>query len=46
MLSTSRATGAFLLVDAQQGLTLAAGMVTDRATPGIVHAPSAINWSI
>ena len=43
---TSRATGAFLLVDAQQGLTLAAGMVTDPAAPGIVHAPSAINWSI
>ena len=42
----SRATGAFLLVDAQQGLTLAAGMVTDPATPGIVHAPSGINWSI
>ncbi|GAA1392639.1 sulfate adenylyltransferase subunit 1 [Luteococcus peritonei] len=43
---TSRVTGAFLLIDAQQGLTLAAGMVTDPGAPGIVHAASAINWSI
>jgi len=42
----SRATGAFLLVDAQQGLTLAAGMVTSPDAPGIVHPSSAINWSI
>ncbi|MEL4356948.1 MULTISPECIES: sulfate adenylyltransferase subunit 1 [unclassified Luteococcus] len=43
---TSRPGGAFLLVDAQQGLTLAAGMVDDPNTPGIVHPPSAFNWSI
>lgn len=43
---TSRPGGAFLLVDAQQGLTLAAGMVNDPETPGIVHPQSAFNWAI
>ncbi|WP_420174827.1 sulfate adenylyltransferase subunit 1 [Luteococcus sp. OSA5] len=44
--ATSRATGAFLLVDAQQGLTLAAGMVQDPETPGIVHPQTAFTWQI
>ncbi|MGO4956128.1 sulfate adenylyltransferase subunit 1 [Luteococcus sp. Sow4_B9] len=44
--AASRATGSFLLVDAQQGLTLAAGMVHDPEAPGIVHPQTAITWQI
>ncbi len=44
--ATSRATGAFLLVDAQRGLTLAAGMVHDPAAEGIVHPAGSITWEI
>ncbi|GAB2469449.1 GTP-binding protein [Luteococcus sediminum] len=44
--SDSRAMGAFLLVDAQAGLSLAAGMVDDPEAPGIVHSQTAFHWTI